>query len=118
VDLLIITARSGPKLSSEEIRRQTENWYSSYAVNPEVYVRYDKGAAASELEVDLFLDDHAFNVKSILEGSPQTKPYLLKRSYNMQDARNGLGHITLDAIADYHRIIEQAASDRAIQRRM
>ena len=77
-ELYFVTARPGT-----ETKWQTEQWFiNRIGVAPTVLISEEKGMIAKALNLDLYVDDKAENIKDVEEKSPNTKAYLIDRGYN------------------------------------
>lgn len=77
-DIYFVTNRPGtPKV-------QTERWLQRYVgiAVPTVLISKNKGACAAALKLDAYIDDNLPNVLSVLDQSPETRTFLLRRNYN------------------------------------
>lgn len=74
------------KTTGDSIEDQTKNWLmdSHYIECPTVIVCKNKGALASALDLDFFLDDNVPNVTDVSLTSPRTTTFIQDAPYNQE----------------------------------
>lgn len=74
------------KCTGLSIEEQTQDWLmdSHYLECPTVIVCKNKGALASALDLDLFLDDNVPNVMDVSLTSPRTTTFIKDAPYNQE----------------------------------
>jgi uncharacterized HAD superfamily protein len=88
-DIYFITSRPGLKA-----KRLTEQWLSWHGY-PDATVLITKGAkekalVAAGLELDVFVEDNATNLATIMNMNPKLAPYLIDRPYNRGEQQRHL----------------------------
>lgn len=81
-EMYFVTARPG-----REVKLQTELWLRQrlsleYNENITVLISDQKGMICRALNLDMYVDDKAENVQSVMDQSVTTNPYLIDRAYN------------------------------------
>jgi hypothetical protein len=78
-DIYYVTNRMGV-----DAKWQTEMWLQFHvgAALPTVLLTEQKGAIASALRLDVYIDDKLANADDVADKSPSTRNYLLDRAYN------------------------------------
>lgn len=77
-EIYFVTSRPGinPKL-------QTEEWFYKHLGCPTtVLISEEKGEVCHALNLDLYVDDKAENIRDVTLKAPNTKAYLIDRAYN------------------------------------
>ena len=80
-DVYFITARPGI-----EVKKQTELWLSTHSPffdeTPTVLISSEKGMCCRALRLEKYIDDRPENVADVRRLSPDTKTYLMDRTWN------------------------------------
>jgi uncharacterized HAD superfamily protein len=91
-----------------EAKQQTENWFINNGIcNPTVVITKKKGDFAKAVGVDFSIEDKPENAWCVAWLSPNTKSYLINRSYNQVEGNIGSSKvIRIDSVGEYLDAIE------------